>query len=155
MTQQGHLVLNIFVLNTDSYSSTVILAKQFAHPVLRSLVWRLKALTAFFKILLEVRYVFFNIFQRGIKLVLTVQKQSNCFALKFFQGRPRQGHVSGSLHKIAIFDTFFKDVFLFFSFFEHERDYKQTLENFKFFTKRSNIFETFFRNLLAFSDQKI
>ena len=117
MTQQGHLVLNIFVLNSDSYSSTVILAKQFAHPVLRSLVWRLEALTAFFKILLEVRYVFFNIFQRGIKLVLAVQKQSNCFALKFFQGRPRQGHVSGSLLKLLFLAHFFKDVFLIFFYF--------------------------------------
>ena len=47
LTREGHLVLNIPVWSTDSYSSTVVPTKQFAPSVLSWLVWRRKVLTAF------------------------------------------------------------------------------------------------------------
>ena len=47
LTRGGHLVLNIPVSSTDSYSSTVVLPKQFVPSVLSCLVWRCKILTSF------------------------------------------------------------------------------------------------------------
>ena len=47
LTRAGHLVLNITVWSTDSYSSSVISTKQIAPSVLSWLFWRSKVLTAF------------------------------------------------------------------------------------------------------------
>ena len=46
-TRRDHLVLNIPVWSTDSYSSTVIPTKQFAASVLIWFVWRRNVLTTF------------------------------------------------------------------------------------------------------------
>ena len=46
-TRGGHLVLNISVWSTDSYSSTIVPIKQYAPSVLSWLALRRKALTSF------------------------------------------------------------------------------------------------------------